>query len=137
MSRKRKKNKGNPAGGGSHGSNPSNDLYDHPSVGAARGRKDSNTPGGVPKASERRNRWGMDTDTLVLLTIVLFCLGFLVPLWVTVGTLIAGALGELIVARLLRRPWDINAVARFTINFGLVFANIAAIAFIVSWLSAL
>ena len=135
MSRKRKKNKGNPAGG----TNPSNGLYEHPSVAAARGRKDADTPGGVPEASKpRRNRRRVPTG--FLLTIVLF-IGMLLLLpraqfFMTAGVLIAGGLAELVVARLLREPWDINRAGFWTIIFAFsVFTSAGIVAIITLLLS--
>jgi len=132
MSRKRKKNKGNPAGG----SNPSNGLYDHPSVAAARGRKDADTPGGVPEASKPRR-----IDTFLLLIMILSSMSLILPstlfLWAYAGTLIFGALGALFLGRKLREPWDINRAARFSLGFGMLVTATATIAVTVAWLSTL
>ncbi len=134
MSRKRKKNKGNPAAGGS---NPSNGLYEHPSVVAARGRKDADTPGGATKGSKpRRNRRRVPTG--FLLTIVLFIsLLLLLPraqFFMTAGVLIAGGLAELVVARLLRKPWDLNRAGFWTIIFAFSVFTSAGIVVIITLL---
>ena len=133
MSRKRKKDK-NP-----DGTNPSNGLYDHPSVAAARGRKDADTPGGATKGSKpRRNSRRVPTG--FLLTIVLF-IGMLLLLpraqfFMTAGLLIAGGLAELVVARLLREPWDINRAGFWTIIFAFsVFTSAGIVAIITLLLS--
>ena len=130
MNRKSKKDK-NP-----DGTNPSNGLYYHPSVAAARGRKDADTPGGVPEASKPRR-----IDTFLLLIMILSSMSLILPrapfLWAAAGTLIFGALGALFLGRKLREPWDINRAARFSLGFGMLVTTTATIAVTVAWLSTL
>ena len=115
MNRKRKKDK-NP-----DGTNPGNGLYEHPSVVAARGRKDANTPGGATKGSKpRRYRWNVDSTTRFMLFLTLIGMPILLSrvqtLWVTVSALIFGALLGLLTAREERKPWDLNLTLRYFVN---------------------
>ena len=73
-----------------------------------------------------------------LLTIVLF-IGMLLLLpraqfFMTAGVLIAGGLAELVVARLLRRPWDASSAGFWTIIFAFSVFTSAGIAAIITLL---
>ena len=99
MNRKRKKDK-NP-----DGTNPSNGLYEHPSVVAARRRKDANTPGGAPKGSKPPSKprttkrpeqgRGLATEVRTLLWMFLQSIGFLFLIAILPAIVIATVMGLL------------------------------------------